>query len=205
MQIQIIKKRGRPTLLNMNRDKTTGRSRGEAVESIIATALLPRLKSGITYEESIVRDIRTGKVVGSNQDAGHVLGRLKMVGPGTAGGISLDQFLAGEQYAQIVHSFSSIMGLPSPNPKSCNLHGAGGASLTAEPTPETVERIKLRYARCTEALNEAGFEMHQGNRVAKITNAVCMDRIEFVQIHGDMQYIGSLRVGLNAISRALRK
>ena len=202
-QIQIIQKRGRPKLANMNRDKTTGRSRGEAVESIIATALLPRLKSGITYEESIVRDLRTGKVVGSNQDAGHILGRLKMVGL-NPGGISENQFQAGWQYAQVVMRYRSIMGMPSESPKAMNLGGGAGRALSADPEEKSILASREKYNACTEALNAAGFECHQGNRVAKITNDVCMDRIDYNSISGDMVALGNLRAGLNALGRVLR-
>lgn len=202
--VQIIRKRGRPSLPNMVRDKTTGRSRGEAVESIIATALLPRLKSGISYEESIVRDLRTGKILGSNQDAGHILGRLRMLGAKDPGGISENQFNAGWEYAQVVMRYRTMIGLPSESPKAMDLSGNAGRTLASDPDEKIISQARRKYNLCFEVLNMAGHETHQGNRVTKITNDVCMDRIGYQVLKQDLAALGNLRAGLNALARVLR-
>jgi hypothetical protein len=68
------RKRSRTTI----RD-AAGKSRGEAVQTIVAVALRQRLREGVSGHDVFIRDER-GIVVGVNQDSGHLLGRMRHQG-----------------------------------------------------------------------------------------------------------------------------
>ncbi len=96
------------------------------------------------------------------------------------------------------------MGIPGESPKAMNYMGGAGRTLAVDPDAEIISNAKEKYNLCFEVLASAGLETFQGNRVAKITNDVCMDRIDYNTISGDMVALGNLRAGLNALSRVLR-
>ena len=151
-----------------------------------------------------MRDERTGKVVGSNPDAGHVLGRLRMAGRNDPAGISETQFEAGLKYSNVVARYRSLMGIPGESPKAMNYMGGAGRTLAVDPDAEIISSAKEKYNSCFYALSLAGVETYQGNRVAKITNDVCMDRVDYRLLIEDAIALGNLRTGLNALGRILR-
>jgi hypothetical protein len=195
MPIQVIRSGRKP---NQGNRFKCGKLKPDSAEAIIATALAPRLRAGVAYEQAVVRDER-GKVVGANQHAGHTLGLLRMRGPKDPGGISEAQFDAGWAYAQIVRRHSSIMGYSLGSPKSPGFEMvSSGISLAGEPDEEVIMRARRQFTQCYDAL------VGIGTRVATVTYDVCIDRIKFVDLQADKPALGNLRVGLNALGRVLR-
>jgi hypothetical protein len=181
-----------------------GKIREELPESVIAVALAPRLRSGVRYDDAVVRDQR-GQVVGANQDAGHTLGLLRLRGPMDPGGISDAQYHAGMAYALLCQRHGRIMGYSTGSPKSPGFEMvAGGTSLAPDPDEEAVLRTRRQWSDCYRALIDAGRDIGAGTRVATETYDACLDRIAFSMLQKNDAMRGNVKVGLNALGRVLR-
>lgn len=216
---------GRKRNPNVIRD-STGKSRGESPLAAMATGITQRCKEmGIAdpivwerdgrtiygierrpeVEDLITFDKQTGKPVSANPDAGHILGRLRMIGKnGDLGGVSEVQFDAGWNYANLVRRHSAIMGTGTGEPKSPSFTMIGGASLSADPRPETIRIVRQQFNECYDALMEAGVAIGQNVRVATITYDVCLDRMSYAIFRDNTGALGNLKIGLNALVRVLR-
>lgn len=198
-------KTGRKRKTNVRRDKS-GKSRGEALAVHPETLAIRnrQLESmGIPLTEFRLEGNRlVEKTTASNRLSGFTLGLLYLRGknsPGDPGGISKEQYEAGEAWSRIVHRHAAIMGyklrIHTPNFTMVS----GGVSLGIDPTDEEIGKAKDRYRRCYDAL--AGAARDHGHRVQTITYAVCVDNLPVHQL--TPACYGYLRVGLNALGKAV--
>ena len=183
----------------------SGQIREELPEHVIAVALAPRLRDGLDYEDTVVRDERSGKIIRANQDAGHTLGRLRLLGASDPGGISERQYHVGMSYAHVVRRHASIMGYALGSPKSPGFElVAAGLSLAKEPEEDEILRTRRQFSDCYRVLMDAGKYMGAGTRVATVTYDACLDRITFAGLQRDSISLGNLKVGLNELGRVLK-
>lgn len=204
MTLPVLQSRGRPRNEDAIRD-SKGKSRGEAVESVVATALAPMLRSGITHQEAFIRDSRTGEVIGTNQDVGHVLGKLKLLGSSDPGGISVAQYETGMLYAQLTRRHASIMGYSTGSTKSPSFTMvSGGLTCKSEPDDEVILKCRREFSDCYRVLMDIGVQTRQNVRIATTTYDVCLDRFPFFDLQRDTEAMGNLRMGLNVLARVLR-
>ncbi len=191
--------RGRPRNPNVRRDRS-GKSRGLSAAQIKTAALFYR-----------GRDLELDGIHPRHADdalAGTTLGRLYLRHQSDAqnpGGISREQYNAGNRWCEIVHRHASIMGYSLGSPRSpSDIMVGHGLSCTAEPTDEEISRIRDQYRECHEALSAAsvGPPIGHGSLVMLATYGVCVeDRPVSTLTTADY---GALRIGLNALARVLR-
>lgn len=186
---------GRPRKAYVHRDRTTGRSRGESVESVKAVAWAYRSRE-------------VGEVHKDDPLAESILGRLKLIG-GHSGdvtlGISLAQYNTGVDFGKLVRRYAKIMNIPLGSPKSPTFDMvSGGISIFPEPDEKTIFDTKRDYADATSMLCETDRTMGTGNKIQKITKDVCMDLICWGDFQVDENNIGFLKYGLNTLARMKR-
>jgi hypothetical protein len=167
------------------------RTRETTERDVLSTAIDARRRHfGVTSKEA--RDERLGTS----------LGRLAFKGV-----ISDSQYQAGIKFAELHYRFTSMFGLPQPNPQSAsNLlinEGVFGSS-PSEVTIDAIERVRMRYDTVRSALEECDREQRYavGRQPSRlIYQVVCLDCEMDEQREGD---IGSLRIALNALARIFK-
>jgi hypothetical protein len=139
----------------------------------------------------------------ANALAGFTLGKLRLRGAHDPGGISEDQYLAGNEWARIIHRHAMVMGYEvKRSPKSPGfVMVSAGVSCTAEPSEDEIGRIRSRFTAAYDALVMACRD-HGGMRLRDVTYGVCVDNWPVEEL-SEVDY-GMLRIGLNVIGRALR-
>ena len=138
-----------------------------------------------------------------NSLAGFSLGRLRLRGLANKddpGGISEEQFRAGEAWARVIHRHSQIMGYEvRRNVKSPAFVMVGGMSCAPEATDDEIGSVRTKFRLCYDSLMEAS-KVHS-MRVAMVTWDVCIDNCDIGVLSKDDH--GKLRIGLNALDRVL--
>ena len=121
--------------------------------------------------------------------------------------ISEKQYQAGIAFGELYHRHQTLMGLPSPSPRSVAglliNEGIFGAS-PSEPVLEVIEKVKRRFADATSVLDACDREqrMSAGKRPTLLVyRTVCTDQDAMSWGEED---IGNLRVALNALVRLFR-
>ena len=195
---------GRPRKTNVRRD-ASGKSRGEeGIHPWTIEARERKLReAGVSLTFRKMEMTKLGwteveKRTASDRMSGFTLGILRLRGKGDPGGISEEQFIAGEAFCRIVHQHAAVMGyrLSVPSP-SLMLIGLGGASR--EDDAETIARVRRSFRRCFDALMEAS--RSHGKRVWQVTYGVCVENWSPGQLSAE-DY-GSLRTGLNALRKVV--
>lgn len=137
--------------------------------------------------------------------AGFTLGLLRLRGrdnPKDPGGISQDQYDAGDAWCKVVHRHAAIMGYKLRIHTPSFVMVAGGVAGGSELEPHEISQVKDRYKKFYDALAQAGRGDPAGHLIAKTTYAVCIDNVPAYQM-GPADY-GNLRIGLNALVKAHR-
>lgn len=135
--------------------------------------------------------------------SGYTLGQLrlrKQQDTGNPGGISQDQFEAGEAWASLVVSRRAIDQSFKLGAKTPSFIMVAGGGQGGDMQQHIVDRIRERWNACEAALNGC-----QGDPVWKIKQVlygVCVENWPMIQL-SEMD-LGQLRTGLNAVGRALR-
>lgn len=121
--------------------------------------------------------------------------------------ISEKQYQAGVAFDELYHRHQTLMGMPSPSPRSVAglliNEGIFGSS-PSEPVLEVIEKVKRRFAAATFALDACDREhrMAVGRRPTLLVYCViCSDEDA---MHWPEEDIGNLRVALNALVRVFR-
>ena len=121
--------------------------------------------------------------------------------------ISEAQYQAGAAFGELYHRHQTLMGIPSPSPRSVAglliNEGIFGAS-PSEPVLEVIDKVKRRFADATNVLDACDREqrMSAGTRPTLLVyRIVCTDEDALHWGEGD---IGNLRVALNALVRLFR-
>ena len=121
--------------------------------------------------------------------------------------ISESQYQAGAAFGELYHRHQTLMGIPSPSPRSVAglliNEGIFGAS-PSEPVLEVIDKVKRRFADATNVLDACDREqrMSAGKRPTLLVyRIVCTDEDALHWGEGD---IGNLRVALNALVRLFR-
>lgn len=121
--------------------------------------------------------------------------------------ISESQYQAGLAFGELYHRQQTVMGMPSPSPRSVAglliNEGIFGAS-PSEPVLEVIEKVKRRFADATSVLDICDREqrMSAGKRpTLLIYRVICTDHDA---MHWGEEDIGNLRVALNALTRLFR-
>lgn len=162
----------------------------------MATVLEVRRRWGIDYDDLVIRDQR-GQVVRSNQDVGHTLGRLRMLGDN---GISEKQYHTGMSYGQLVRRHAGIMGY------SLDIKSPGfelvsrGESASPQPHEDVILKMRKQFSDCYRFLMDACKD--HGMAVATQTYDACLDRLTYVTL--PFGSIGNIRIGLNALGKVLQ-
>ncbi|HLH92560.1 MAG TPA: hypothetical protein VKX28_29375 [Xanthobacteraceae bacterium] len=179
---------GRPRAADRRRDAATGRSRGETIAEITATARGQRVKAGVAPDDAL--NALNGSTIG-------ILHRRWQVCASDPGGVSDDQYHAAQAYIATVFQYAQIMGLPLPWPGT-----AASRPTRAEPDERTILAVRRRFADFRRALLEAGAAVGAGSRVNAAVYRVCIEDpgVEAVS----KAEIQNLRYGLNAIARVAR-
>jgi hypothetical protein len=135
-----------------------------------------------------------------NQLAGFTLGKLRLRGPNDPGGISEEQYQAGNAWAILVHRHAAIMGyrLSIATPSFSSV--IGGSSCAKEPGDDEVLAVRRRWSDAYNALVSASRD--HGLRVRDVTYGVAVENWPLERL-SEADY-GLLRVGLNVIGKALR-
>jgi hypothetical protein len=135
--------------------------------------------------------------------AGFTLGRLRLRrrdNQDHPGGISEDQFLAGQQWCRIVHQHAAIMGYKL-NVGSPGFVLIGGQDCAPEPTDRQIARIKDEFTNCYNALIALCRIQDNGIRLRDVVYGVCVENWTLDRLDGSD--FGRLRVGLNALAKVL--
>ena len=121
--------------------------------------------------------------------------------------ISEKQYQAGIAFGELYHRHQTVMGMPSPSPRSVAglliNEGIFGAS-PSEPVLEVIEKVKRRFADATSVLDACDREqrMSAGKRPTLLVyRVICTDQDA---LHWAEEDIGNLRVALNALVRLFR-
>ncbi len=160
-----------------------GKSRGERPDEIMAVVLgQPHRRFAETP-----RDARLG----------YPLGRLCL-----AGYITEKQHDAGQRWAAIVRRYAALMGFRLENPETPNVElVASGSSCAAEPDEKVILALRRDYNDAYAALELVGRHTKTGRGPLKICRQICVQEIDEAILWPHR--IGDLRIGLNALVRAL--
>lgn len=183
---------GRPRKTNVIRSKS-GKSRGEIQ---------------VIHPETIAVRMREASYVGivaenaCNELAGFTLGILLLrhrQDRSNPGGITPDQFEAGEAWASIVRRHSKIMGYELTRaPKSPSFVSMSrGTGAHPDYSEQQIADIRDDFRNSYDAIGE------HGHRVVEILYAVCVENRPVMSLT-EMDY-GNLRIGLNALYRVFRR
>jgi hypothetical protein len=121
--------------------------------------------------------------------------------------ISETQYQAGVAFAQLYQQHHSVLGLPSPSPRSVAglLINEGIFGTTpSEPVPEVVDRLKRRFRDAADVLDNCDREhrLSPGKRPTLLVyRIICTDQDAMNWPEEDL---GNLRVALNALVRLFR-
>ena len=121
--------------------------------------------------------------------------------------ISEKQYQAGIAFGELYHRHQTLMGMPSPSPRSVAglliNEGIFGAS-PSEPVLEVIEKVKRRFADATSVLDACDREqrMSAGKRPTLLVyRVICTDQ---EAMNWPEEDLGNLRVALNALVRLFR-
>ena len=121
--------------------------------------------------------------------------------------ISEKQYQAGVAFAQLYQQHHTILGLPSPSPRSVAglliNEGIFGGS-PGEPAAEVVDKLKRRFREATDVLDgcDRDHRLSPGKRPTLLVyRVICTDQDALSWPEEDL---GNLRVALNALVRLFR-
>jgi hypothetical protein len=191
----IVKRAGRKRKSRVIRD-SRGVSRGDPLEVVKSVVWAQRAK--IMPIEWVRED-----------EAGYVLGILYLRHKASAedpSGITLVQKDAGNQWAGIVRRHAVVMGYELRPQRAAGFERLSPTTGNPfEDDPEMIAHIRDRFGACWDALAEtcrtpSRHGRPYGMRLMDITYAVCVDN-RMPETQSDFGY---LRLGLNALARALK-
>lgn len=192
----------RPRKTNVKRD-AHGKSRGEPHEihpEVIAVRERILRADGIVLEFKRPNGMREEVIrTATNAKAGTALGRLllRWEQGNRETSISPEQYYAGDAWASLVRKHALLMGY-SLGPKAASFEIGGGRSCN-EPLEETIIFVRRQFSDCHNALCHVA-QIH-GGRVYQVTEGVCLQDWPAGTLKP--RDYGKLRIGLNAISKAL--
>lgn len=201
-----VEKRGRKRKSGVNRTKSGQISRaGEG--GIHPETMLVRerqLKSvGLVLEFNKLEGGRTvTKRTAEDRLSGYTLGQLrlrKQQDDKNPGGISLDQFEAGEAWASLVIARKSLDDSRKLSAKTPSFSMVAGGGSSGEMDQDRIDRIRKRWDSCEAALN--GCTGDPVWKIKQVLYGVCVENWPMAQL-SEID-LGQLRTGLNAIGRAL--
>lgn len=99
---------------------------------------------------------------------------------------------AGARWAQLVASYARIVGIPSPNPRACQMNANFGTPLVSDLPDDVVNAIKSNYNSAFIALRDAG------HRPTLITNDIVV-RDEWPSAV-TQDFLPDLLIGLEALA-----
>lgn len=159
--------------------------------------------AGLILEFSKLEGGRTvNKRTADDRLSGFTLGQLwlrQQQDPLNPGGISEDQFDAGEAWASLVVTRKSLDDSRKLSAKTPSFSMVAGGGGSAEMDQDRIDRIRRRWNECEALLNEC-----TGDPVWKIKQVlygVCVENWPMAQL--SETDLGQLRTGLNAVRRAL--
>lgn len=191
---------GRKRNPNVLRD-ASGKSRGEkAVVHPETVAVRERelLKMGLPLKGSQALD----------QLAGFTLGCLLLRGRANKddpGGISQDQYDAGDAWQKLCRRHAAIMGYKLSVKSPSFLMVAGGLNTAPEPDETEIERVKAKWSACYDKIMEVCREEKLRGRdilrARDVVYGVCVENWPLSHLRaGDF---GLLRLTLNALGKVL--
>ena len=188
---------GRPKKKNVNRERNGRAQRGEYHPETIARRERELEAAGIIAFPERKVEGRTIKATATDALAGSTIGKLLLrwrQDKSRPDCISQDQYDAADQWLKLCHRHAAIMGYKI-NIGAASLEIGGGISTAAEPDEEYIARTRRRWRACHEALGK------EGGRVWAVTSGVVLEEWPIERM--TQSEVGQLRIGLNAVRRAL--
>jgi hypothetical protein len=179
---------GRPRKPDRRRDTPTGRSRGETITEITATARAQRVKAGAAPEDAM--NALNGSTIG-------ILYRRWQLCATDPSGLSREQYHAAQAYIVTIFHYAQLMGLPLPWPDT-----ASSRPTRPDPDEQTILAVRRRFDNFRRALLDAGAAIGVGSRVNAAVYRVCIEDPGIDAV--SKTEIQNLRYGLNAIARLAR-
>jgi len=187
---------GRKRKSNVRRD-ARGKSRGEA-EVIHPETLAVRARElrNAGLDASFAGKHASDALAGFTLGVLHLCWRHNKDDPG---GISDEQFNAGQAWNRIVHRHAAIMGYTLTIRTPSFIMVGGGTSCLAEPDEQEILAVRRNWSDCYNALMAACRD--HGMRVSIVTYGACIENWPPGALsHKDL---GDLRIGLNAIGKVV--
>lgn len=187
----MVKRKGRPRKTTVRRD-ARGKSRGEPPDLVRSVVLAYRTRE-------------VGKLHAGDPLAGFTLGRLLLrhrTDRTDPSGVTELQYNAGETWANIVRRHARIMGYSLDQPKALQFERIGGVDCSEPPSDQEVAKTRDDFRLCYDALMAACQIPEAGGlRIRDVTYGVCVENWPANRL--TMPDYGCLRLGLNALARAL--
>jgi len=174
---------GRKRKAGVARDRT-GKSRGEGPEQAMAIALAqPHRRWSKTPRDALL---------------GYPLGRLLL-----AGYITDKQHEAGQRWVTVVRRYAALIGFPRETPDAPNVELiSSGVSCAADPDAKVILALRRDYNDCYAVLEQVGRDTRTGRGPLRVCRQICVQEIDEAILWPHR--IGDLRIGLNALVRALK-
>ena len=194
----------RPRKLGVKRDEK-GKWRGYAIHpETIAVRERQLAHDGIILKfEAFESGRRVEKRTADDRLSGFTLGRLYLrhrQDKTDPSGISEEQMNAGEAWASLVRRHAAIMGYSVSLKTPSLLMISGSSAPSADPDEETILYVRRRWSDCYNLLMEVCRD--HGLTVRDVVYGVCVENWPISAL-GEKDF-GNLRMGLNAIGRALK-
>jgi hypothetical protein len=113
------------------------------------------------------------------------------------GGISPEQFNAGQAWTRLVHRHAAIMGYSLNIRTPSFIMVGGGATCLAEPEQKEIVAVRRQWFDCYNTL--MGAARDHGLRVSIVTYGVCVENWPVGAL--SREDFGMLRIGLNALGK----
>lgn len=115
------------------------------------------------------------------------------------GGISAEQFNAGQAWTRLVHRHAMLMGYSLNIRTPSFIMVGGGITCLADPDETEILGVRRKWSDCYNALMAAARD--HGLRVPVVTYGVCVENWPVRDLSRDA--FGMLRIGLNALRKVL--
>lgn len=187
---------GRKRKPNVRRDRS-GKSRGEP-EVIHAETLAARARElrAAGFEARFAGKHATDALAGFTLGVLHLRWQASKDDPG---GISPEQFNAGQAWTRLVHRHAAIMGYSLTIRTPSFIMVGGGVTCVAEPEEEEITKVRRRWSDCYNALMSAARD--HGLRVPVATYGVCVENWSPSVL--SREDLGLLRIGLNVLAKVV--
>ena len=181
----------RPRKLNVIREKNGREQRNVVSAEVLFYRMRDLNRDGISTDHA------------KDALAGFTLGRLLLrwrADKSDPGGISQQQYDAGEQWSSIVRKHAAIMGYKLHIHSPSFVMVGGGRDSNPDPDESYITALRRQWSDSYSALMQSCVD--HGMRVRDVTYGVCIENWPAATL--TLADYGGLRIGLNTLARVLR-